>query len=93
MNTEWSSVVTIIFLVSLVVVVSLQSLTFYLLTKLKLFMDAIRHSVNSDRDNMLAKIELLQKILLASNRDNATLTERNRVHQESDAIREKELLI
>jgi hypothetical protein len=83
MNTDWSSVVTIVFLVTLVVVVSLQSLTFYLLTKLKAHTDSIQHSVNSDREAMLAKIESLQKILLESNRDNATLTERERAQKES----------
>jgi len=58
--------------------------------KLKEFTTKIQHSVNSDRDNMLAKIESLQKILLESNRDNATMVERERAHDASDALRERE---
>ena len=80
---HFDSIMVAIFVVGLCVALLLQSLTFWMLTKLKAHMDHIQHSVNSDRDAMLAKIESLQAIILTGARTNATMVERERAQKES----------
>ena len=87
---HFDSTMAVIFVVGLCVALLLQSLTFLMLVKLKAHTDHIQQSVNSDRDAMLAKIDSLQAIILTGARDNATLVERERAHDASDALRERE---
>jgi len=79
---HFDSTMAVIFVVGLCVALLLQSLTFWMLTKLKAHTDHIQQSVNSDRDAMLAKIDSLQAIILTGARDNATLVERERAHEQ-----------
>jgi hypothetical protein len=79
--STFDSTMATIFVAGLCAAILLQSLTFWMLVKLKEFTSAIQHSVNSDREAMLAKIEALQLVILTGARDNATMVERERAHE------------
>ena len=79
--STFDSTMATIFVAGLCAAILLQSLTFWMLVKLKEFTSAIQHSVNSDREAMLAQIETLQAIILTGARDNATMVERERAHE------------